>query len=141
MLHRNGTDLVAAVAERTVFIDLVLEEIWVNCADADPVFLRKLYDLGRRLVGAKIPEDMNGDRGTKSGEGVDLSGIGQFVVDIDSCCILEELAEAGTGVGEAPTRRLDPESIKRVLNSLVLGFVHKRGVGSFLTTKIVAREL
>jgi hypothetical protein len=31
--------------------------------------------------------------------------------------------------------------IKRVLNFLILGFVHKRGVESFLTTKTVAREL
>jgi hypothetical protein len=88
-------------------------------------------DFGSGLVRAKIPENMNGDRGTKSGKGVDLSGIGQFVVDVDSCCILEELAEAGAGVGKGPTRGLAPELIERVLNSLILGFVHKRKVREF----------
>ena len=133
VFYRLLTHLRVAVTERTIFIYLVLEEVWVNCTDPDPVFLSKLHDLGRGLVSAKIPEHMNGDRRTKAGTCLDLSGIGQLVIDIDSGCILEELAEAGTGVGEAPTRSLDPELIERTLNSLVLGFGHKRGERSFVT--------
>jgi hypothetical protein len=118
-----------------------LKKIGVNRPDTDPVLLAKLDDFGSRLISAKIPEDMNGDGRTKSGKGVDLSGIGQFVVDVDRCGILEELAKAGAGIGKAPTRGLDLELIERVLDFLILGFVHKRGVEIAVTIKIVATEL
>jgi len=65
---------------------------------------------------------------------MDLSGIGQFVVDIDRRCILEELAEAGAGVGKAPTWGLDPEVIERLLNSLVLRIVHRERPGGKFET-------
>jgi hypothetical protein len=112
-----------------------LEEVRVDCPDADSVFLPKLYDLGRGLTRAKIPEHMNRDRRTKTGKRVDLSGVGQLVIDIDRSGILEELAEAGAGVGKAPTRGLDSELIERLLNSLGLGFVHKRRVKVFVTAR------
>jgi hypothetical protein len=70
---------------------------------------------------------MNGGRRADSGKGVDLSGIGQFVVDVDRGGILKEFAKAGAGIGKTPTGGLDPELIEGPLNSLILMFVHKRG--------------
>src|SRR5271157_3503033 len=78
---------------------------------------------------------MNRDRWTKTGKRVDLSGVSKLIIDIDRSGILEELAEAGAGVGKAPTRGLDPELIERLLNTLVLMFVHKCGGEFFLTAK------
>src|SRR5260370_9462059 len=120
MLHRHGAYLLLRVKERAIFIELVLEEVRVDCPDADSVFLPKLYDLGRGLARAKIPAHMNRDRRTKTGKRVDLSGAGQLVVDIDCSGILEELAEACPGVGQAPTPRLDSELTGRILTSFGL---------------------
>jgi hypothetical protein len=67
---------------------------------------------------------------------VDLSGIGQLVIDVDSGGILEEFAEAGAGIGKTPTWSLDLEVIERLLNSLVLMFVHKCGGKVFVASQL-----
>jgi hypothetical protein len=50
-------------------------------------------------------------------------------MDIDRGRILEEFTEASAGIGKSPTWGLDPELIEGLLNSFILGFVHKAGKG------------
>src|ERR1700722_10712838 len=129
VLDGDGSYLFVAVAERSIFIDLVLKQVWVNGANADPVLLAKLHDFGGWEVRAEIPEDMNGHGRTNSGKGMDLPGVGELVIDIDGGCLLEEFPEPSTGIGESPTGCLDPKLIERLLDSFFLGFVHERERG------------
>jgi hypothetical protein len=56
-----------------------------------------------------------------------LPGQLQLVVDVDGRSVLKEFAQAGAGVGEAPTGGLDTEMIQRGLDLLALSLGHKQG--------------
>src|ERR1700693_4958845 len=70
MLDGDVPYLFVAVTERSIFIGLVLKQVRVNGANADPVLLAKLHDFGGREVRAEIPEDVNSYGRTKSGKGM-----------------------------------------------------------------------
>ena len=59
-------------------------------------------DPGTLDTAGQIPENVQRDCGTDSGQCVDLTGVAELLLDCDSGGGLDELAEACAGIGEAP---------------------------------------
>src|SRR5450631_3609241 len=76
MLDGDRPDSVVAVTEGTIFVDLILKQVGVNRPNANPVLLTELDDRGSGMVSHEIPENMNSHGRTKTGKGMDLSGVG-----------------------------------------------------------------
>jgi hypothetical protein len=76
-----------------------------------PIF--QLADFGdiRRSVG-KIPQNMERQGGSAAGEAMDFGSVGKFLFNRRSGCNLSELAEASSGIGEAPRRQFDLELVE-----------------------------
>jgi hypothetical protein len=56
---------------------------------------------------------MQGDGGTGSGEGVNLGRVTELFFEAGGGSGLDELTEAGTGIGETPRGNLDAKFIQR----------------------------
>ena len=74
----------------------------------------------------EIPEDMQGDGGADASPAVDLSRVGELLFGGGCGSRLEEFAEAGSRIGEAPGRQLDMKAIERVDDDI--GAVGRRQV-------------
>jgi hypothetical protein len=69
---------------------------------------------------------MDSYRGTKARECMNLSGVSQFIVDINCSGILKELSESGTGIGKSPAWCFNLEAIQSLVNFLNFGIGHKK---------------
>lgn len=110
VLEGVGSDGRVAVCDGAEFVELVLEEVGVDGADLEVVLFGEGGDLLGGFVLREVPEDVEGDGGGGAGEFVDLGGVGEFFFDGGGRGFLEELAEAGAGVGVAPGGGFDLEA-------------------------------
>jgi hypothetical protein len=69
---------------------------------------------------------MQGYGRTKAGVCVDLSGIGQLVVNVDRCSVLKKFAKSRPCICESPTWCFDLKVIQRFLNFLSFGISHEK---------------
>jgi hypothetical protein len=113
VLDGQRADSLVAVAKGSVFVDLILKKIRVNCTNAHSMFPGEVRYFGRRLIRLEIPKDVQGDGWTDASEGMNLTGVGQLVIEIDCRRVLEEFAEAGASVCEPPAWGLNLKVIER----------------------------
>src|ERR1700751_3317313 len=138
MIDRCCTRILITVADRAVFVDLVLEQVRVDRSNADSIFPRELCNFGWALIFRKVPEYMYSYRRTKARECMDLSGVSQFILDINCSGILKKFSESRTGIGKSPAWCFNLEAIQGLVNFLNFGIGHKKGVYvSFGRKKIV----
>ena len=114
-------DLRVGAADRAVLVGLVLKKIGVDRAGANAVLPLELLNR-RDVIGARrqVPFDVEGERRVDAGEGVDLRGVGELLFDGRRGRWLQELAEAGPGIGETPGGDLDRELIERFCDPLCM---------------------
>ena len=74
----------------------------------------------------EIPEHVQRYGRTKTGERVDLSGIGELVVNVDRCSILKKFAKSRACICESPAWCFNLEVVQRTLNFLSFGISHKK---------------
>ena len=104
------------IAERTVFIDLILKQVGIDRARTDTVAAGErgnVRDTAQTIF--KIPKNVERDGWTDAGERVDLSSIAKFLFDGGGGGRLEKLAEACAGVGESPGRNFDAKTLERIV--------------------------
>ena len=82
--------------------------------------MAKLYHLGNRLAGLKVPKNVQSHSRAKTGESVNLTRIGQLIVDIDCRGVLKKLAKPGARIGKTPAGSLDLKMIKSPVDGLHL---------------------
>ncbi len=126
MLERLLADGRVVVAKGTPLVLLVLEKVRVDGADLHAVRARELADLGGVLALLEIPQHVHRDGRAAAGDGVDLARVGELVVGVDRGGVLEELAEAGAGVGKAPAGRLNVERVERLDGAAEKFGAHKK---------------
>ena len=119
--ERRAAGFRIGIAERAVLVDLVLEEVGVDGAEPDAALAGGFFDFGHigDAVG-EVPQDVQGDGRAAAGEVVDLAGVGELLGRGGSRGGLEELAETGAGVGEAPGGQFDSESVERLEGEVML---------------------
>src|SRR5687768_3359625 len=100
MLHGTSADGRIVVTKRAPFVALVLEEVRVDGANFDAVLACESGDRFRVLIRLEIPEYMDRDGRTATGQGVDVARVSEFVPKIDGGGILKKLSEASAGIGE-----------------------------------------
>src|SRR5262249_15019201 len=92
------------------------------------IFLRELCYFGWALIFRKVPEHMYSHRRTEARKRMNLSGISQFVLNINRGGILKEFAKPRTGIGKPPAWCFNLEVIQRLVNFLNFGISHKQGL-------------
>ena len=91
------------VAERSVFVLLVLKKIGINRAWHHAVPAGKVLYLIRVPNSLrKIPQNMERYSRTDAGDLMDESGVAEFLLRCGGCCWLDEFSETSAGIGEAP---------------------------------------
>jgi hypothetical protein len=100
------------IAEGAVLILLILKEVRVDGTGFHTKTLGQLLNLiGAVYSGRKIPQNVQGDGGTNSGEEVHLTGVTEFLLCSCSRAGLNKLSKASAGIGEAPRRDFDAKAI------------------------------
>jgi hypothetical protein len=119
------TDRFVRVAERTVLIALILEEIWINGSRLNSISIRKFSNLVGVLnaLGA-IPLDMERDGWADPGQLMNLTRIAELLFHSGCGGGLKELAETGASIGEAPRRDFNTKSFQSAENALCLSRIH-----------------
>lgn len=102
MLQRDFAHCGIVVPERSPLVALVLKQIWIDGPDPDTVFACEPRDRFGVLARFEIPEHVNRNRRTASGQLMNMTGIRKLVANIDRGSVLEELSETGACVGESP---------------------------------------
>ena len=113
VVDRAAADCGVLARERAAAVALVLKDVGVDRADPKAPRLggrgERASPLDDRVAAAPrdIPQDVDRDRRAASGQAMDLGRVIKLVLGRERRGVLEELPEAGAGVGEAPGRQLD----------------------------------
>ena len=110
------------IPERPVFVFLVLKKVGIDRAGPHAVVRREFLNLLYTFDPArKIPQNVQCDCGTGSGQLVDLAGITELLFRGGSGSGLDELAETRSGVGKTPGGNLDAKLVQGSRDLVGLG--------------------
>ena len=101
------------IAQRSEFVLLVLKNIGVDGAGPDTRLPGRVFEIGGAIepVG-QVPQHMQCYGGTRAGQFMHLSGIGQLFRRGGRGGGLHELSKTGSGICKTPRRQLDRKGIE-----------------------------
>src|SRR3954447_4584924 len=125
VLHRPPPYRLVGIAKRSVFVLLILKKVGIDGTGSHAVPAGELLHLIGALYAAwTIPQYVQSHRRTDSSQKMYLASVAELLLGAGGGGRLDEFAEASSGVGEPPGRKLDAKCLKRGKNLLTGRRVH-----------------
>jgi hypothetical protein len=112
VIERGLANCRVGIAQRSILVNLILENIGVDGAETNPHLLRGSLHRRRALETlGEIPKDVRRHTGAAASKMVNLPRIGQLLFRGRGGGSLNKFAKTRTGVGESPGRKFDYKCI------------------------------